>query len=383
MTLIKDLVPTFSSKLYTIALYLDCSKAFDTVNPENLVYKIYRYGGRGVVNDFITSYLLNRKHYTRINGHDSDLLTSNIGVAQGSCDGPLYFITYCNDLIKLLESLGAIVIMYADDTVIILTGKNLIELQNILNQILNILNNWFKYNKLVINKDKTKYVIYSPKNIENIEIRLDNTLLQRELNYRYLGIIIDCDIKYKDHTLSLKKKLSQLAGITYILGRKFDITAAKTFYYSFVYSKITYGIEIWGGRLAVYNCDDLNRTHKKIIKNLFKQYFPDLNYSQILKKLSILNVKDTHTYCSLQLYYKVKHCNYFPSISHQFRELPPTYNVRRQNSLYVPFPRTDSVLINFTYQIPKLWNELDNQIKNCDSLNMFKDKLKKYLIEKY
>ena len=131
------------------------------------------------------------------------------------------------------------------------------------------------------------------------------------------------------------------------------------------------------------NCDELRRVHRKIIKNLFKQHYPDLNYINLLKKLELLKPIEIYKFYALELYYKIKYCGYFTSMSNQFTEVQPSYNTRRQNVLHVPFPRTNCIMMNFLYQIPTLWNGIDNEIKQSSSLHVFKTKLKKRFIDQY
>ena len=166
---------------------------------------------------------------------------------------------------------------------------------------------------------------------------------------KYLGITLDSKLKCSKQLETVTNKLSQIAGISYKLGKKFDRTTAKQFYYSFAYSTLTYGITVWGGILNVQNCDAIHRVHKKIMKNLFKQFFPNLSYLAILKKMQILNVTDAYKYCLSELYYKIKYCNIFLGISHEFITHDVPYNIRHINDLNVPFPRVNTLMINYRY----------------------------------
>ena len=102
-------------KHYALGIYLDLKKAFDTVDHGILLSKLETYGIRGHVNDFIRSYLSNRKHFTIINGYCSSQRGINVGVSQGSVLGPL-FLLYINDIPKCIDC--ADITLFADDTAV-------------------------------------------------------------------------------------------------------------------------------------------------------------------------------------------------------------------------------------------------------------------------
>ena len=101
---------------YTVMIFIDLKKAFDTVDHQILLDKMQFYGITGLANKWFSSYLDNRKQYCRVNGTTSSIENIDIGVSQGSCLGPLLFLLYINDLPFALKIAKAT--MYADDTAI-------------------------------------------------------------------------------------------------------------------------------------------------------------------------------------------------------------------------------------------------------------------------
>ena len=128
----------FNSKnagLTSLAAFIDLRKAFDTVNHEILLKKMYNYGIRGVNLDWCSNYLTNRVQQTLANGSLSDELYVRCGVPQGSVLGPLFFILYINDLQAAVNESS--IQLYADDTVIYDSGKSAIEIATKLQPALN------------------------------------------------------------------------------------------------------------------------------------------------------------------------------------------------------------------------------------------------------
>ena len=105
---------SFDSKLHSISLFIDLRKAFDTVNHEILLHKLERYGIRGPVLGWITSYLKDRKQCVRIGNSYSNMNIINIGLPQCSSISPILFLLYINDLVNVTDLFN--VLLFADDT---------------------------------------------------------------------------------------------------------------------------------------------------------------------------------------------------------------------------------------------------------------------------
>ena len=127
-----------------IGLFLDFSKAFNTINYHILFAKLYHYGIRVCLLDWFKSYLTDRKQYVYYNGYSSSTQTVTCGVPQGSILGPLLFLIYVNDLATVSEHIFSI--LFADDTNMFMCGKNVQLLEEIfLMQKWERFLNWFKY----------------------------------------------------------------------------------------------------------------------------------------------------------------------------------------------------------------------------------------------
>ena len=145
------------------ALYIDLSKAFDTLSFDIIFGKLRHYGVADVELRLLISYLTNRKQYVVYNNHESDITEIKAGVPQGSILGPLFFSILINDLINISSKLRFL--MYADDTTIYFNLENFTQ-QNLNKEInceIEKINTWLKVNRLSLNLQKTKLMIFHRK----------------------------------------------------------------------------------------------------------------------------------------------------------------------------------------------------------------------------
>ena len=139
-----------------ITVFLDLSKAFDTLDHNILLQKLQFYGITHISYLWLKSYLCNRKQYVDFNNNISDTKFLTTGVPQGSILGPLLFMIYINDLAN--ASTFFKIILYAED--ISLINSSPIYNSTIINAELNKIYWWLCMNKLSLNISKTKYILF-------------------------------------------------------------------------------------------------------------------------------------------------------------------------------------------------------------------------------
>ena len=159
--LIEEITSTLDQGHYVVSLFLDLSKAFDTVNHQILLNKLKFYGLQQSENNWFQSYLSNRKQQVYANGVASDSCLISTGVPQGSILGLLLFIIFINDLPRSYTFFSTR--LYADDTSLTASGSDLDSLLREINKHLPVIYEWLCSNKLTLNLSKTKYVIFMPR----------------------------------------------------------------------------------------------------------------------------------------------------------------------------------------------------------------------------
>ena len=286
---------------YTGSVFVDLQKAFDLVDTDILLQKLLLLGVTCESLQWFRSYLVDRKIVTCINDVVSDALPLTGGVPQGSLLGPLLFVIFINDMPHSFEKCK--IHLYADDTVLYYSHKNPSVVQSVLNEELARLDTWISRNKLKINYSKTVGMLIATKNLLKKQDKLVLKVRGRDIiqmhNTKYLGVIIDSELKWNIHIENMCKKIGKMVGFLGRLRHYVNETNLKIIYQSVILPHFEYADNVWSSSSDKY-LDRLqklqNRAGRIILKINRQSYISNQQLHDILKwdTLSLRRTKHMH-----------------------------------------------------------------------------------------
>ena len=240
---------------FTATVFIDLKNPFDTVDHDILLQKIEKYVVIGLEHIWFSCYLKNWRQLCRVNGVASNMGEINCGVPQGSCLGPLLFLVCINDLPFSLSN--SEVTMYANDTSISYSSKNIDELNETLNSDLDSLKQWLEGNKLNVFKTQAMVIGSRPifkkisdKLVPTPSFAIGNSHIDAVANAKYSGIQLDKHLVWDEHTKAVRSKISRSLGFLKYAKKLLPKHTLSQMYRCIVEPHFRYCCSVWG------NCGD-------------------------------------------------------------------------------------------------------------------------------
>ena len=371
----------FSSNIYSaidnslsvLSIFIDFAKAFETVNHKILLDKMYHYGIRGPIHSWFKDYLTDRSQITTFKGENSTSSKIFLGVPQGSVLGPILFLIYINDISGIFTKSKTI--LFADDMTIYLTGPSPEQLITSANQELEQLHQWSVCNRLTINTDKTYFMLFTNKKTYYLpELELNNCIITKTDNLKFLGVTFDESMNFKCHINNLALKISRHIALLYRIKELMPPYVLKCIYYAHIYPILNYCNPIWCSTYPTHLIP-LQLQLKKIVRIITNSDYL-AHSSPLFKQTQILKLEDIS---------KIAIATFMYANKNNSLNLLPThdYPTRNRDLLRPPTHRLTTFRHSMSYLGPTIWNSIPSHIQNSLSLNIFKNSLKKRYLSNY
>ena len=399
MQFMNNLTRATNLKQYSVAIFCDLRKAFDTVDHKILISKLSAIGVRGVALNWFIDYLKNRKQFVYIDGVASPLMDIILGVPQGSILGPLLFIIYINELPLYTSLLNY---LFADDTTLQYSHENLNDLISLVNSEFKKVTDFFKSHRLALHPQKTNFMIFNFKGGQFPQIFINNNIgdshdpalltpitcvnsLEKPV-VKFLGVLIDPSLTFKFHITNVVSKLSRALFFLRKAKNFLNYKALKFIYYSLFHSHLIYAIQIYSS------------TNPNLLKQIFiKQkgairILSNAKYNDhtepLFKKQKILPFPQLCEFFRVQFMQRYVQ-NFLPIsfintwvTNRARRGDDASIQLRDDDDFHIPRARTTLVSYHPLVLLPKTWESFPNgYIKFLRNKIEFNSELKKHYLD--
>ena len=368
---------------HCLGVFIDFSKAFDTVDHSILVSKLESLGIRGLPLELLRSYLSNRKQYVVFRGVESLQQDICVGIPQGSILGPLLFLLYINDLSR--ASTYFRYILFADDTNLFASGKDRRALYMGVNSELGKLSDWFAHSRLTLNYSKTEFIEFcKPTNgsSSSLDLKLDGSLIKEVNDSKFLGVHIDKNISWRVHIGKIIAKISQTVGI---IGRARSFMNGPQLlclYNTMVLPHLQYCLINWGNFKGDRNLglrDRILALQKRLVRIICGTHRIS-HADPLFAQLGALKIDDLYTQSVRIISFKASRNQLPGGMTRFFDKVSHRYNTRgARSNLFVN--RSDCRSIKSI--APSIWNASPLEMRQSPSIASFKGRSKVDLLSPY
>jgi hypothetical protein len=375
------------------AIYIDLSKAYDTISHKKLLHKLrHDFNFTEKTTAFLTTYFQNRQQSTHTQHAQSRMQTITHGVPQGSTLSTTFFLLYINDIVRMTPN--SKVYTYADDTTLIITAPTLQKLQTLAQSELTSLITYSYTNNLVPNPTKTVYSIFYPQQPEPIQLTIGEKTLKQKPTAKLLGLAVQDNLKHHQTINNIIKKLQPSMHSFKYANKLLPLRIMRDLYFTHVYPHLILNISIWGSDKSNKTyLQKLIRAQKKIVR-LIANVPPRTHTKPIMNRLQILNITNLYilrTCAEMHPFIhptkqlnRPEHDHNYPSVF-QRHNYPTRHSL--QNKLYIANYNSQKQhptreIEHLTAKAADTWNLLPETLRSIRSIQVFKQKTKQYLLNR-
>ncbi len=366
----QDLYQALDNNIQTDIAILDFSKAFDVVPHKRLMHKLHHYGIRGSVHKWIGNFLQNRKQCVVVDNTKSSSVRVTSGVPQGTCLGPILFLTYINDI---STNVNCQIRLFADDCLLYKTIKSEQD-QLTLQHDLNTLEQWSKTWGMSFNPSKCYILSTSKKDPKHHRFyTLCGEVLEHHTDNAYLGVLLNQHISFTNHINNINSKANSTLGFLSRNLRRCPPKLRETAYKSLVRSKLEYASIVWDPHQQK-DIDKLERTQRKAARFVYRDYSRNTSVTELLRKLQWSPLAERRRQQRLVFMYKILngHVKGLDTENVLVRNTNKTRRGASGNCFNIINAKSQQYKHSYYPRTIRDWNPLPDNSKNQTTINGFK-----------